>query len=113
MSEKPPASHEKVSHWDRPKPPHDWRWVIGGMGRILIILGLLMFAFVAYQLWGTGIQTAQAQRTLSREFDELIANAEPTTTIAPTTSTTYKAVPPASRCERSPMALSPRRIAWR
>jgi sortase A len=88
MSEKPPASHEKVSHWDRPKPPHDWRWVIGGIGRTLIVLGLLMFAFVAYQLWGTGIQTAQAQRTLAREFDELIANADPTTTDATTTAPT-------------------------
>jgi sortase A len=86
MSEKPPVSHEKVSHWDRPKPPHDWRWVIGGIGRTLITLGLLMFAFVAYQLWGTGIQTAQAQRSLSREFDEAIANIEPATTAAPTTT---------------------------
>ena len=50
MFEEPPASHEKISHWDRPKPPHDWRWIVGGFGRILITLGLLMFAFVAYQL---------------------------------------------------------------
>ncbi len=84
MSEKPPASHEKVSHWDRPKPPHDWRWVVGGIGRTLISLGLLMFAFVAYQLWGTGIQTAQAQRSLAKEFDAQIAATQP----APTTTTT-------------------------
>ena len=84
MSEKPPASHEKVSHWDRPKPPHDWRWVVGGIGRFLITLGLLMFAFVAYQLWGTGIQTAQAQRSLSREFDQALTTTQPpTTTLAP------------------------------
>ena len=89
MSEKPPASHEKVSRWDRPKPPHDWRWVVGGIGRILITLGLLMFAFVAYQLWGTGIQTAQAQRTLSREFDQALGTTLPaTTTPAPSTSAT-------------------------
>ncbi|MBK5332038.1 MAG: class E sortase [Ilumatobacteraceae bacterium] len=89
MSEKPPASHEKLSHWDRPKPPHDWRWVVGGVGRVLITLGLLMFAFVAYQLWGTGIQTAQAQRTLSREFDEAIGTTLPTTTtLAPSTTDT-------------------------
>ncbi|HEX3088485.1 MAG TPA: class E sortase [Ilumatobacteraceae bacterium] len=87
MSEKPPASHEKVSHWDRPKPPHDWRWVVGGIGRTLITLGLLMFAFVAYQLWGTGIQTAQAQRSLSKEFDEQIADIDPVTTTTPTTTT--------------------------
>ena len=86
MSEKPPASHEKVSHWDRPKPPRDWRWVVGGLGRTLITLGLLMFAFVAYQLWGTGIQTAQAQRSLAKEFDQLVANIEPTATTAPSTT---------------------------
>ena len=88
MSEKPPASHEKVSHWDRPKPPHDWRWVVGGIGRTLITLGLLMFAFVAYQLWGTGIQTAQAQRSLSKEFDQQIADIDPVTTTTPPTTTT-------------------------
>jgi sortase A len=88
MSEKPPASHEKISHWDRPKPPHDWRWVIGGIGRTLITLGLLMFAFVAYQLWGTGIQTAQAQRSLAKEFDQQIADTDPVTTTTPPTTTT-------------------------
>ncbi len=96
MSEKPPASHEKVSHWDRPKPPHDWRWVVGGIGRTLITLGLLMFAFVAYQLWGTGIQTAQAQRTLAAEFDEQVSSPLPTapattTTAVPTTEPTTSA----------------------
>ncbi len=90
MSEKPPASHEKVSRWDRPKPPRDWRWFVGGIGRILITLGLMMFAFVAYQLWGTGIQTAQAQRTLSSEFDQALASVQatvPSTTVAATTTT--------------------------
>jgi sortase A len=87
MFEEPPASHEKISHWDRPKPPHDWRWVVGGVGRILITLGLLMFAFVAYQLWGTGIQTAQAQRTLSRAFEEALGTTQPpSTTVAPLTT---------------------------
>ncbi|MEY2401189.1 MAG: sortase [Ilumatobacteraceae bacterium] len=94
MSEKPPASHDKVSHWDRPKPPRDWRWVIGGIGRTLIALGLLMFAFVAYQLWGTGIQTAQAQRTLSREFYKLVSTTEPATTAPSTTGvTTFDTTP--------------------
>jgi sortase A len=113
MSEKPPASYEKVSHWDRPKPPRDWRWVVGGIGRILITLGLLMFAFVAYQLWGTGIQTAQAQRTLSREFDEALGTTQPpTTTVAPSTTetpTTDAAVPldPATPTTTTTPVLAP------
>ena len=89
MFEEPPPSPEKISHWDRPKPPHDWRWIVGGIGRILITLGLLMFAFVAYQLWGTGIQTAQAQRTLSRAFEEALGTTQPpSTTVAPSTTAT-------------------------
>jgi sortase A len=91
MSEKPPATDEKVSHWDRPKPPHDWRWVVGGIGRIMITVGLLMFAFVAYQLWGTGIKTAQAQRTLSAEFDESLAAQS---TLPASTTTTTTTTPP-------------------
>src|SRR6478736_4732955 len=78
-------------HWlfDRPKQPHDWRWVVGGIGKILIVIGLLMFAFVAYQLWGTGIYTAQAQNELDDQFAD--AGIEATTappTVAPTTTVT-------------------------
>lgn len=77
-------------HWlfDRPKQPHDWRWVVGGIGRTLIVIGLLMFAFVAYQLWGTGIYTAQAQNKLEDQFAEagVAATTLPPTTAAPTTA---------------------------
>lgn len=84
-----PGRQRRPSRWDRPKPPKDWRWWVGGTGRILIVLGLLMFAFVAYQLWGTGIQQAQAQDDLQsqlEEFEESLSTA-PTTTVAPTTTT--------------------------
>ncbi len=63
---------------ERPAPvkhPRDWRWYVGGLGRILISLGLLIFAFVAYQLWGTGIQHAQHQNKLKSEFEALLARA--------------------------------------
>jgi sortase A len=63
--------------FDRPTPPHDWRWWVGGIGKTLIAAGLLMFAFVAYQLWGTGIETARAQDSLENEFEELLAGAPP------------------------------------
>ena len=82
---------ERPNRFDRPKEPHDWRWVVGGIGRILITIGLLLFAFVGYQLWGTGIQTAQAQNRLSDQFDERLASigasGPPTsTTAAPSTA---------------------------
>ena len=74
----PAEKPRRVSRWDRPKPPHDWRWVVGGVGKVLIVTGLLMFAFVAYQLWGTGIEYAQAQSRLDNELEELLAAPPPT-----------------------------------
>lgn len=44
--------------------------IIGGIGRTLVALGLLILAFAAFQLWGTGWQEARAQAALRDEFDE-------------------------------------------
>ena len=85
------SGRQRVPYFERPAPPHDWRWVVGLIGKVFITLGLLMFAFVAYQLWGTGIQTAQAQNDLENQFQELLQN---TTTVAPTTTTTTVTTPP-------------------
>jgi sortase A len=68
--------------------------VVGGIGRSLISLGLLVFGFVAYQLWGTGIATAQAQNRLEREFETLMEQAATTTTTTSTTSTTSTTIAP-------------------
>ncbi len=78
---------QRVPYFSRPKSPHDWHWVVGGIGKTLITVGLLMFAFVGYQLWGTGIETAQAQNRLKDEFRAKLESAT-TTTTAPTTTTT-------------------------
>ncbi len=92
--------HVKIPYWDRPKQPRDWYWFLGRLGSGLIILGLLMFLFVGYQLWGTGIEEAQSQNRLEDTFAELVASvdssAEPspdttipdvsTTSVAPTTA---------------------------
>ena len=83
----PPAKPARVRKFDRPPPPHDWRWWVGGLGKTLIAAGLLMFGFVAYQLWGTGIETARAQNALENEFEELLSTAPPVTTVAPLDST--------------------------
>ena len=47
--------------------------MVRGIGKFLITLGLLIFAFVAYQLWGTGIQHARAQDKLENEFAAQLA----------------------------------------
>ncbi|MEZ5259493.1 MAG: class E sortase [Ilumatobacteraceae bacterium] len=53
--------------------PRDLRWFLGGLGKVLISTGLLIFAFVAYQLWGTGIQYARAQDKLASQFETQLA----------------------------------------
>jgi sortase A len=75
----------------------DWRWWVGGIGRTLIITGLLLFAFVGYQLWGTAIEESQAQNHLESEFEDLLAGTTTTSTVttstaAPSSSTTLPAV---------------------
>jgi sortase A len=51
----------------------DLRRVLGGLGRVMMTAGTLILLFVAYQLWGTGLRTAQAQNDLEAEFDEQAA----------------------------------------
>jgi sortase A len=63
------------------------REVLGAVGRALVTVGLLLLLFVAYQLWGTGLYTAQAQNDLQSQFEQKQQAARTTTTTAPTTST--------------------------
>jgi sortase A len=113
-----PSTRRGVPPCRRPKPPHDWRWVVGGIGKTLISIGLLMFGFVAYQLWGTGIQYAQAQDRLEHELDELLASAATaapaTSSTAPTTTPTSSPVAtpttaptPATSAEAAPSTVAP------
>ena len=95
--EPPVTRPERVRKFDRSAPAHDWRWWVGGLGKTLIATGLLLFGFVAYQLWGTGIETARAQDSLGSEFEELLAAtpaAAPTTTLAPVASSPVDSAPP-------------------
>ena len=65
------------------------------LGRTLIALGVLLILFVAYQLWGTGLRSAQAQDRLKDDFRRalsdvnrapLAASPDPTTPIPETTA---------------------------
>ena len=47
--------------------------------KTLITLGLLMFAFVGYQLWGTGLETSRGQSELTDEFASDVGTPEATT----------------------------------
>lgn len=75
-----------------------WK-VLGAIGRSLITAGVIILLFVAYQLWGTGIQEARAQGSLTDEFEELLAEvdlepvASPTPAPTPTPVTDAAGVP--------------------
>ncbi|MBX3313115.1 MAG: class E sortase [Actinobacteria bacterium] len=64
--------------------------VLGGVGRSMMTAGTLILLFVAYQLWGTGLQEAKAQRELRQEFSAMLeqvdATSTTTTTAAPDTT---------------------------
>jgi sortase A len=78
---------QRVSKWDRPPDPKDWRFFVGTLGKVLIATGLLMFGFVAYQLWGTGIETARAQNRLETAFEAAITENAPVADTVPSTTT--------------------------
>jgi len=69
---------------------------LGVVGRFMIRAGTLILLFVVFQLWGTGIHTAQAQDDLGREFksaqQQLEGSTHPTTSV--TTGSSSPVAPP-------------------
>lgn len=68
--------------------------VAGVAARVLIGLGVVVFLFVAYQLWATGLMTARRQASLRSQFDRTLGRrafaphaAQPSSTAVPPTAT--------------------------
>ena len=53
------------------------RWRVSVLGWTLIWLGVFFFGWLGYELWGTGIQNAQAQATLQESLSDRFASYEP------------------------------------
>lgn len=70
--------------------------ILGSVGRFLITSGIVVLLFVAYQLWGTGIQEASAQGALDSEFDELLGDLDEEPIVTTTTTTTTTTVAPST-----------------
>ena len=71
----------------RRETPRDWYWFLGRLGQTLIVAGAILFLFVGYQLWGTGIEESQAQGRLQDRFEEVLKTdptSDPTSTGIPT-----------------------------
>jgi sortase A len=112
LTEERPAAAEALTE---PARRRDWRWWVGGLGRVLIILGLLVLGFVVYQLWGTGIEHARAQSSLEKEFGRQMASTVPpptTTVAAPTTVPPTIATPTTVAPTTAPPATAPPRPAF-
>jgi sortase A len=77
--------------------------VLGVVGRVCITAGTLILLFVAYQLWGTGIREAQAQRGLEDDFEELVGGTgDETGTTTTTAGADPGATPPTSQAAPAP-----------
>jgi sortase A len=73
------------------------RRIIGGVGRGLVTIGILILLFVAYQLWGTGIYESRQQSELQAQFRKELAQEKAAARRAATatsTTTTLPALPP-------------------
>ena len=82
-------------------PADRWPWltpsrVVGAIGRLMILTGALVLLFVAYQLWGTGLQEARAQNKLEKQFREMLEAASTTSTTAAPEVATSTTLPPES-----------------
>jgi sortase A len=82
--------------------------VLGAIGRVFIAIGLLLFGFAAYQVWGTGIQEARAQSSLEKEFEALTKASPAVTTpvatsAAPTTTTAAPDTAPGTTTVAAPV----------
>ncbi|MBA3308945.1 MAG: class E sortase, partial [Nocardioidaceae bacterium] len=108
----PAHRRRRINHWDRPPPPRDLRWFMSLIGTGLMVLGMLTLGFVAYQLWGTGIETSRAQSSLEDEFERVLASSPSTaraTSPAPEETASAATAPDAS----APAAAPPPPVAQR
>lgn len=99
-----------MPYFERPKQPRDWRFWVGLVGRTFIVTGLLMFAFVAYQLWGTAIQTAAAQDDLRGQFDQALQSTSSVTTTTIVTGSTETTEPGATTSTSTIPVAAPSQI---
>lgn len=71
---------------------------VGAVGRLMMTTGVVILLLVAYQLWGTNLQTNRSQDELADEYAELVAEPPPeasttTSTVGPPTTTPAQTAP--------------------
>ena len=74
---------------DPPRPQtHRIARVVGSVGRLMMTTGTVILLLVAYQLWGTNLQTNRSQSELADEFAGIVDDVGTTTSTTTTASTT-------------------------
>jgi sortase A len=88
------------------------RHVIGSIGRFLVTTGVVLLLLVAYQLWGTNLQTHRSQSELRKEFQQaldqdsgVVRGSTTTSTSSTTTTTRPKVAPPVTAPSIPPPAI--------
>jgi sortase A len=71
-------AHTTAGNAPRHRP--EWRSVVGVTGEVLITFGVIVLLFVVYELWFTGVYTANAQSNFKKELKAqwAISNVQPT-----------------------------------
>jgi sortase A len=80
---------------DLRRPGPDVRRVVGIVGEVLITLGVIVFLFLAYELWFTGLYTAGAQSDFKKQLRSQWAAAAPSPQVLPGESAPASAAPSA------------------
>ena len=89
------------------------RKAVSGLGRTLVTAGVILLLFVAYQLWGTGINTARAQESLGKQlsagFDDVpqdLVNGSPVVTAPSSDAAAFDSTLPGSTLPVSTLPAS-------
>lgn len=78
------------------------RWRVAVLGWTLIWLSVFVFGWLGYQLWGTGIQNAQAQATLEQSLSERLVSFAPLGAESDSTADTESAEPEPPTTDAAP-----------
>ncbi|WCO67689.1 class E sortase [Iamia majanohamensis] len=107
----PDTAPDPAGAGDGPGPGgrHRVARVVGSVGRFMVTSGVVILLLVAYQLWGTGLQTARAQDQLADEYAALEEQVDqaPDATAPPSTAAPDPGAPPTTAPPQVAAAVPP------
>ena len=64
-----------------------WSRVLDGLGKALVLAGVMLLLFTAYQLWGTSFREQREQNSLAESFDNMVTKTTVPSTLPSATTT--------------------------